>query len=185
MTPAIQLTEAQLRALITSLPVYCASTLFTLSGVTYTSTQLVTVITALLDASTALTAERAAMKAALLAREKSITQNGAVVREVRDTLTLMFNNVPATLSAFAIAPRKARKPLTAEARAAATAKLRATRKARGTTSKKQKAQISGNVTGVSITPITGSADPAPTATTAAAAPNPVTPGTSNGSAPKP
>ncbi len=46
------------------------------------------------------------------------------------------------------------KPLSAEARAAATAKARATRKARGTTGKKQKSSITGDVTGVTITPVT-------------------------------
>jgi hypothetical protein len=45
------------------------------------------------------------------------------------------------------------KPLSAEARAAATAKARATRKARGTTGKKQKSTITGDVTGVTITPV--------------------------------
>jgi hypothetical protein len=45
-------------------------------------------------------------------------------------------------------------PLTSEKRVVAVAKARATREARGTTSKKQKLAIHGNVTGVTVTPVT-------------------------------
>jgi hypothetical protein len=47
------------------------------------------------------------------------------------------------VSAFEITPRKPYVPLSAAERAAATAKAKATRIARGTTSKKQKAAVSG------------------------------------------
>jgi hypothetical protein len=178
MTASRTLTEAQLRALIMSIPIYCASTIFTLSGQTFTSAQLVTLITSVLNASTASTAAKATMTAALLAEEKLLTGNGALVREARDTLALMFNSVPETLSALAIVPRKPPTPLSAEARAAATAKAKATRLARGTTSKKQKATISGNVTGVTITPVT---TPVVVATgTSSATPTPASPATSSG-----
>jgi hypothetical protein len=59
----------------------------------------------------------------------------------------------AQLADFGLQPPKARKPLTNEQRAAAVAKLRATRAARGTTSKKQKLSVKGDVTGVQITPV--------------------------------
>ena len=102
-----------------------------------------TLATAVLNAGAASSAAKASLAAARAAEEKSIAGDGVVVREARDTLALMFNDVPETLSAFAIAPRKLPRPLSAEARAAATAKLRATRLARGTTSKEQKAKILG------------------------------------------
>jgi len=180
MTPSRTLTEAQLRALITSIPIYCANTIFTLSGQTFTSPQLVTLITSVLNASTAVTAARASMKAALLAEEKLVLGNVVLVREARDTLGLMFNTVPETLSAFAIVARKPPTPLSTEARAAATAKAKATRIARGTTSKKQKATISGNVTGVTITPVT---TPVVVAGATPAAPTPASPVTSGGVVP--
>jgi hypothetical protein len=173
------LTVAQLQGLIASLPKFCANTVFTLSGQTYTSASLVTLATAVLNAGAASSAAKASLAAARAAEEKSIAGDGVVVREARDTLALMFNDVPETLSAFAIAPRKLPRPLSAEARAAATAKLRATRLARGTTSKEQKAKISGNVTGVTIVPITSPASPAPAAATPAA-PTPATPATGSG-----
>jgi hypothetical protein len=65
---------------------------------------------------------------------------------------------------------KARQPLPTEKRAAATAKLRATRTARGTTSKKQKLAVKGDVTGVTVTPITTPAPASPPAAPAGPAP---------------
>jgi hypothetical protein len=150
------LTEAQLQAFITSLMKYCANTVFTLSGTTYTAAQLVASFTATLNASSAVTAARTALRAAVLAEAQVEATNGKLVRETKDVITLMFEGVPATLSAFLIPEPKPRKPLSAEARAAANAKAAATRKARGTISKKQKALIHGAVTGVTITPVTSS-----------------------------
>src|SRR5260370_38844576 len=50
-------------------------------------------------------------------------------------------------------PPKVRTPMDSDKRAGAVAKMRATRKARGTTSRKQKLAIKGDVTGVCITPV--------------------------------
>jgi hypothetical protein len=71
-----------------------------------------------------------------------------------------FGNSPEVLADFGLAPKKARKPLTVEQQAAAKAKRESTRKARGTASKKQKAKVKGDVTGVTITPTTAPARPA-------------------------
>jgi hypothetical protein len=69
----------------------------------------------------------------------------------------------------------AHQPLPTDKRVAATAKLRATRTARGTTSKKQKLAIKGDVTGVIVTPITAPAPASPPATPAGPAPVATTP----------
>jgi glutamate-1-semialdehyde aminotransferase len=131
----------------------------------------VALATTLVNASAARAAAKASLSGAVQAEAKSIAQDGAILREARDSLTLMFNSVPETQAAFLITPRKPNKPLTTEERAAATAKLRATRLARGTTSKQQKAKVTGNVTGVVITPVTApAASPAATPTSGAAAP---------------
>src|SRR6202035_2367644 len=82
-----------------------------------------------------------------------------------------FTGATQTLADFGLEPPKARKPLTSEQRAAAAAKATATRKARGTTSKKQKLAIKGNVIGVNVTPVT---EPA-AATPPAPAQEPVSP----------
>ena len=65
-----------------------------------------------------------------------------------------FGDSPAVLADFGLTPKKARKPRTTEQLAAANAKSAATRKARGTTSKKQKLAVKGDVTGVLVTPTT-------------------------------
>ena len=79
---------------------------------------------------------------------------------------MSFANQPTVLAGLGLAPRKPRTPLTAEQLAARVAKAKATREARGTKGSKQKAAIVGNVTGVSISPLTAPA--AVPATTAAA-----------------
>jgi len=155
-TQSIALTQAQLQALITGIPEYCSTTVFNVAGQTFTAPQAVAFLTTVQNAGTAIAATRAAWKAAIQAAEKNNAGDGVVAHEIREAIALQFSNAPTTLNAFAIAPRKKAKPLTVEARAAATAKARATRLARGTESKKQKATISGNVTGVTITPVTSS-----------------------------
>ncbi len=85
-------------------------------------------------------------------------------------LRATFTTATAQLGDFGLQAPKARQPLPTEKRAAATAKLRATRAARGTTSKKQKLAIKGDVTGVTVTPITTPAPSSPPVTPAGPAP---------------
>ena len=168
------LTTAQYQALLTGLPKYCPNTVFTIGGQSYTTPQVVALITSILNVSVAVAPAKAAWLAAVQAVRQAEAKDGETVKEVRAVVALMFNNAPTTLAELAISPRKPPKPLSAEARAAATAKSRATRKARGTTGKKQKAAISGNVTGVVITPVTStSSAPAAPASSVAAAGQPV------------
>src|SRR5260370_42069951 len=63
-------------------------------------------------------------------------------------------------------PPKVRTPMDSDKRAGAVAKMRATRKARGTTSRKQKLAIKGDVTGEHITPVTRAEASSPSATPA-------------------
>jgi hypothetical protein len=163
------LTAAQYQALLTGLPTYCATTVFTIAGQSYTTTQVVALITSILNVKVAVAPAKATWLAATQAVDAAEAQDGLIVKGVRDVVALMFQNAPTTLAALAIVPRKPPTPLSAQARAAANAKAAATRLARGTASKKQKAEVTGNVTGVTITPVTApSATPA--ATTPAAAP---------------
>ena len=153
---SIPLTQAELQALITGIPQFCPSTVFNVAGQTFTAPQAVAFLATVQNAGAAIAASRAAWKAAIQASEKNNAGDGVVAREIREAVGLQFSNAPTTLNAFAITPRKKAKPLSVEARAAATARARATRLACGTESKKKKAAILGNVTGVNITPITGS-----------------------------
>ena len=161
------LTTAQYQALLTGMPKYCPTTVFTIGGKSFTTPQVGQLITSILNVSSAVAPAKAAAKVAVAAIETAEASDGETVKGVRDVVALMFNNEPTTLAALAIEPRKSPKPLSTEARAAAEAKAAATRKARGTTSKKQKATISGDVTGVSITPVTTG-----TATTSTASSSP-------------
>ena len=148
------LTTAQYTALQTGLPTYCANTVFTIGGQTYTTAQVVALIVSILNTKLAVAPAKAAWEAAVLAIDQTETQNGKTVKGVRDVVALKFENAPETLATLAIVPRKTPAPLSTAARAAANAKRAATRKARGITSKKQKALLTGNVTGVTITPTT-------------------------------
>ncbi len=165
-TQLARLTTAQIQALIAGIPKYCPNVSLIFGGTSYTATEAVALLNTVL-ASTASVASSKASYSEAVAAARTVTENeGHVARELREVIGLMFSSSPATLAAMAIVPRKVPKPLTAEARAVAEAKARATRLARGTKSKKQKAAISGDVTGVTITPITtGTAEATSPATT--------------------
>ena len=77
-----------------------------------------------------------------------------LIREYTSFLRATFSSATAQLGDFGLQAPKVRQPLSTEKRAAATAKARATRAARGTTSKKQKLAVKGDVTGVIVTPVT-------------------------------
>jgi hypothetical protein len=162
------LTQTQYQALITSIPKYCTNTVFSVAGQTFTATQAVALVQSLLDASAATAAAKSAAKEAVAAEEATITENARLAKGIRESVELTYCDSPTTLTAFDIQPRKSPKPLSTEARAAATAKLRATRAARGTTSNKEKATISGDVTGVTITPVTKPTTAGPSTSSASA-----------------
>ena len=159
---------SEVQALSTAMPKYCANMTFVLGGTTYTAPSAVQIAAALLAADNATVQAKAAYKEALTAEKKLFAISVPVIRELRQNLELVFSNSPPTLADLQIALRKTPTPLTAQARAAKAAKAKATRLARGTTSKKQKATVSGNVSGVTITPVVIGAAPA------APAPVPVT-----------
>jgi hypothetical protein len=133
----------------------------------------------LADAITALNAAHASVKDGVAALRATETKVGPVIRAYTSFLRATFSTATAQLGDFGLQAPKAHQPLPTAKRVAATAKLRATRTARGTTSKKQKLAIKGDVTGVTVTPITtpapasppaAPAGPAPVATTPVAAP---------------
>jgi hypothetical protein len=172
--PITPLTLAEYRALVTGIPQYCSTAKFFVGGQTLSATQAVGVINTVLNAVSATASAKTGWKDAMIAEAAAVATNGASVHAIRDIIATSFQDVTTTLAAFEIAPRKVRQPLSAAARMAANAKAAATRKARGTTSKAQKAKIVGNVTGVTVTPITSSSSsPAPSAPTVAASAPPV------------
>jgi hypothetical protein len=164
------LTVAEYQALVSGIPKYCPKAIFSFASQTYTAAQAVKIIATVLSAVSATANAKTALTDARQAEATTVAQNAPLVSFIRSNIAAQFNNNTTTLAAFDIQPKKPRQPLSPAARLAASAKAKATRAARGTGSKKQKATISGNVTGVSVTPIT---TPAPTPTAASAPTTPV------------
>ena len=147
-------TLAELQALVSGLQAKFPSGQFTLGNTAFTTAALVTALQGTVTTLTTLTAAHAALKVALAAMDAEEAKMGPIVLALRRTLQSMYANAPDTLLVFGLEPRKVPAPRTAAQKAASAAKAKATRIARGTTSKKQKLTVSGNVTGVTITPIT-------------------------------
>ena len=158
---------AQVQALIAGTTKHFPNGSFTLGNTTYTAASLVQVLQGLANAMTARTRRKRAPRTRWRRRQAAQTQVGPILMAYKRLVVAAFANATQTLADFGLTPPKARTPLTTEQLAARKAKAAATRAARGTTSKKQKLAVKGNVTGVSVTPIT-----APTARRATAAPAP-------------
>jgi hypothetical protein len=181
----------QLQQLISGIQKNSPNIVLALASQTYTAPQLVTLLESLLTAASLVVTSKTSWKDAVTANAKLEAQYAPLVTELKLIIQAMYSNATTTLADFGLKPKKSRTPLTTEQRAARAAKAAATRKARGTTSKKQKAAITGDVTGVNIVPVTGSgssaAGTAPTAGGASApAAAPVTPAaTTSGTAAAP
>jgi hypothetical protein len=176
-------TLALVQALIAGTQKHLSSGTFTLGGTTYTAASIIPVLQGLANAITAVNVAQTSAKDAVATMQGSEATVGPVLRAYRRFVQVSFASVTQTLADFGVTPPKARTPLTVEQKAAAKAKAEATRLARGTTSKKQKLAISGNVTGVTVTPITApAAAPASPATPVAPA-SPAQPASTTSGAP--
>ena len=151
---------AQLQALVTGLQKELPNGSFTLLSTVVTSASLIQTLQGLINALQAVDTAQLAAKAALVDFNAESAKSGPQIRALMKTLGTMFANSPDTLAVFGLKPRKVPVPRTPAQKAASAAKAKATREARGTASKKQKAAVTGNVVGVTITPITAPA-PAP------------------------
>ena len=177
---------AEYQAIIAGLQKNNPNLTILIASQTYTSAQLVQALQTLISSGNAVLTARTAAHDAVVADAKVEAQYAPLIRELKQSIALMFRYAAATLADFGITPRKPRKPLSTEALAARAAKAKATRLARGTTSKKQKATVTGNVTGVNIIPVTGSAlstaPSTPPSTTAPAPASPTASSSANGAA---
>ncbi|MGD0527641.1 MAG: hypothetical protein ABSE49_21085 [Polyangiaceae bacterium] len=170
-------TLAQLQALITGLQKQFPSGQFTLGNTAFTTATLVQTLQSLIDAINAVNTAQANAKVAVAALRATVAKVGPVILALKRNLLATFGNATDTLALFGLEPRKAPAARTGKEIAAAAAKAEATRIARGTTSKKQKLAVTGNVTGVDITPITTPAPAPPSAPPATATPTAAPPGT--------
>ncbi len=176
---------AHVQAIIAGTTKHFPNGSFTLGNTTYTSTSLVQVFQGLVSAMLARNVAETGAKDALTAEQAAQAQVGPILRAYEHLVLVTFVGATQTLADFGLAPPKARTPLTAQQLAARAAKAKATRIARGTTSKKQKLAVKGDVTGVVVTPVTlpteaAPASPAPPVTPA---PKPAQPATTTSSEP--
>ncbi|MBV9948190.1 MAG: hypothetical protein JOZ69_15155 [Myxococcales bacterium] len=161
---------ARVQAIIAGTTKHFPNGSFTIGSTAYTSASLIQVLQGLANAMRARDAAAAGAKDARAAEQAAQTQVGPILLAYKRLVLTAFANTAQTLADFGLTPPRARTPLTTEKRAVRAAKAKATRAARGTTSKKQKLAIQGQVTGVIVTPITG-----PTATPPPAPAAPVWP----------
>ena len=179
---------AHVQAIIAGTTKHIPNGSFTFGNTTYTSASLIQVFQGLVSAMQARNAAETGAKDALTAEQAAQAQTVPILRAYERLVLATFASATQTLADFGLTPPKARTPLTAQQLAARAAKAKATRVARGTTSKKQKLAVKGDVTGVVVTPVTSStaarpASPAPLVTQLTPAPAPAQPGTTTSSAP--
>jgi hypothetical protein len=163
-----------------------AQTTVTLAGTQYTRDTLTASVQQDIDIADAATnARKAFFNAAAMARER-LQERKPFYKGLQSYVENMFTD-PNVIAEFGFALRKAGTQDTTT-KVAAVQKRAATRQARHTMGKNQKAGIKGNVTGVSVTPITEPAAPvvAPAPSVTPASPTPAStvatpaPATANG-----
>jgi hypothetical protein len=134
----------------------------TIDGQEYTVASLVQELQNLDDALSAADSANAAWKDALQNLAKVNVKASPFVSAYRNWILATYGSAPATLADYGMTPRKVRTPPTAKQTVQAVAKREATRAARHTMGSKQKGAIKGDVTGVTVTPVTDpKATPAP------------------------
>jgi hypothetical protein len=155
---------------------------FLIGNAAYTTASLVQALNVLEDALSGLAAAHSSVKDAVTALRAAETTVIPLLRGYRTFLRAAFGTAAAQLADFGLQPPKARTPLDSDQRVVVKAKMKATRAARGTTSKKQKLAVKGNVTGVLVTPVKNAGPSSPTAAPAEPAANATAP--SGAAAPK-
>jgi hypothetical protein len=129
---------------------------FTPADVTNKLTQIVTLRS---DVDTA----KASTKAKLANEKTAMPALRTFMSAYVTYIKAAFGSAPDVLADFGLKPKKAPTPLTAEEKAAAAVKRAATRVARGTKGSKQKLAVTGDVVGITVTPVTAPAPSAPKA----------------------
>jgi hypothetical protein len=130
-----------------------SATSLTLESTVYTPSQLATALETLVDLYSAADTAKAVVKAKLAAVKVQGPALLKLMAALESYVRLTFGGSLDVMADFGVAPRKAPTPLSTEKLAVAIAKRNATREARGTTGKKAKRAIKGNVVDVTLTPV--------------------------------
>ena len=156
MASKTQIDSSLLQLLIDNLPGQVPKMALPVNGKAYTPSQVVAM------AKLVVTARQAAQtaKGTLASSKDKVRQTEAtylpILANVRTALVTYLGGDAEKMASLGVAGRKQPAPRTLQQKIAAREKNLATRAARGTKGKKQKAAITGNVTGVVVTPLTGS-----------------------------
>lgn len=129
-----------------------------LAGTTYAPADLVKLIQSRSDQAGAVATAYATWRTAVAADEALNTKLTPLIQALRQYVLNAFGSTGTVLADFGFTAT-VRKPLSPQAKVAAAAKAKATRAARGTKGKVQKKAVTGNVTGVTVTPVTAAASP--------------------------
>jgi hypothetical protein len=113
----------------------------TISGQTYTLSQLVAQVQTRVTTRQAVANAKGALKEALAAYAAACTQTQVIVTGLKQVLVVMYSSSPSVLADMGLRVRKARATSTVADKAAAIAKNLATRALRHTMGLKQKAEI--------------------------------------------
>jgi hypothetical protein len=159
---------ALLQALIAGTQKHTPNGTLTFGGATYTAAALIQEMQNLINAIAVTNAAHVQATDAVQAQTAVVAKVAPIIRGYKRYLQVTLGTANTQLADYGLQPLKARKPLGSDERVAAKAKAAATRKARGTTSKKQKLAVKGDVKSVQITPVTSTPAAAATATPAAA-----------------
>ncbi len=145
-------TLARDQALVVGIPKRMGSAQFLVNEQTLTAAAVVTMLQGRVTAAQNAATSQAAFHAAVKAADAAESATAATVSGVVETIYVAFGNDAAALADFGL-PVRRKGVLTPAQRIAAVAKAKATRAARHTMGPKQKATVTGNVTGVTITPV--------------------------------
>jgi hypothetical protein len=148
-----------------------------LVGSSFTPDQVTTELQSIVNLRTDVDAAKATAKAKIAAETAQMPALRTFMSAYVSFVKAAYGTSPDALADFGINP-KPRAQLTAEAKTAAAAKRKATRAARHTMGSKQKLGVKGDVTGITVTPITATLPTVAAPGTAPSSPN--APATSTG-----
>jgi hypothetical protein len=152
----------------------------TFASTAYTPAQITAAFQLLVTLLAEVETAKSVVKAKLAAERAQAPTVRSLMSAFVSFVKVTFSESPDVLADFGLTPKKVATPQTAEEKVVAVAKRASTRKARGTTSKKAKLAVKGNVVSVVLTPV--EAGPPVAASSAAPnAPAPIPGGSATGS----
>jgi hypothetical protein len=150
-----------------------------LMGSSFTPAQITSELQSLVTLRADVDASKASTKAKIANEATQMPALRAFMSAFESFVKGAFGSSPDVLADFGIT-RKARAPITLEAKAAAAAKRASTRAARHTMGSKQKLAVVGDVTGVVVTPVHAPAPTVPTQSSPTVPATSVAPTVANG-----